>query len=136
MRRAHVQRSDALLQRQQRLVDLRALQARLTVVIRRVRAALAAGEVDEGKLPVRDLVGGALVVRRGAELKGVRSGVERRRGVSGLKPARDPGRRDAPGRKVLKDRRSPRVRGRTGTGVILERTFSFAAIRAATDGGI
>jgi hypothetical protein len=134
VRRAHVQRSDALLQRQQRLVDLRALQARLTVVIRRVRAALAAGEVDEGKLPVRDLVGGALVVRRGVELKGVRSGVERRRG-RGLK-ARDPGRRDAPGRKVLKDRRSPRVRGRTGTSVILERTFSFAAIRAATDGGI
>eukprot|EP00982_Pelagococcus_subviridis_P016675 31492-Pelagococcus_subviridis.AAC.8 len=30
----------------------------------------------------------------GVELKGVRSGVERRRGVSGLKPARDPGRRD------------------------------------------
>eukprot|EP00982_Pelagococcus_subviridis_P015589 31412-Pelagococcus_subviridis.AAC.17 len=38
-----------------------------------------------------------------------------RRGVSGLK-ARDPGRRDAPG-KVLKDRRSPRQRGRTGTSV-------------------
>ena len=45
-------------------------------------------------------------------MKGVRSGVERRRGVSGLK-ARDPGRRDAPGEKVLKDRRSPRRRGRT-----------------------
>eukprot|EP00982_Pelagococcus_subviridis_P008902 30886-Pelagococcus_subviridis.AAC.17 len=39
------------------------------------------------------------------ELKGVRSGVERRR-------ARDPGRRDAPGSKVLKDRRAPRRRGR------------------------
>ena len=50
----------------------------------------------------------------GVELKGVRSGVERRRG-RGLK-ARDPGRRDAPG-KVLKDRRSPRRRGRTGTSV-------------------
>ena len=50
----------------------------------------------------------------GVELKGVRSGVERRRG-RGLK-ARDPGRRDAPG-KVLKDRRSPRERGRMGTSV-------------------
>jgi hypothetical protein len=49
------------------------------------------------------------------EFIGVRNGVERRRGVSGLK-ARDPGRRDAPG-KVLKDRRSPRQRGRMGTSV-------------------
>ena len=47
-------------------------------------------------------------------MKGVRSGVERRRG-RGLK-ARDPGRRDTPG-KVLKDRRSPRRRGRMGTSV-------------------
>jgi hypothetical protein len=52
----------------------------------------------------------------GVELKGVRSGVEMRRGVSGLK-ARDPGRRESPGEKVLKDRRSPRRRGRTGTSV-------------------
>ena len=52
----------------------------------------------------------------GVELKGVRSGVEMRRGVSGLK-ARDPGRRESPGEKVFKDRRSPRGRGRTGTGV-------------------
>ena len=51
----------------------------------------------------------------GVDLKGVRSGVERRRGVSGLK-ARG-GRGDAPGEKVLKDRRSPRERGRTGTSV-------------------
>jgi hypothetical protein len=36
----------------------------------------------------------------GVESKGVRSGVERRRGVSGLKAARG-GRRDAPGEKVL-----------------------------------
>jgi hypothetical protein len=42
-------------------------------------------------------------------------GVQRHRGVSGLK-ARDPGRRDAPG-EVLKDRRSPRERGRMGTSV-------------------
>ena len=56
----------------------------------------------------------------GVELKGVRSGVERRRGVSGLK-ARDPGRRETTGEKVLKDRRSPRERGRMGTSVILER---------------
>jgi hypothetical protein len=35
--------------------------------------------------------------------KGVRSGVERRRGVSGLKAARGDGRRDPPGDKVLKD---------------------------------
>ena len=54
----------------------------------------------------------------GVELKGVRSGVERRRG-RGLK-ARDPGRTDTPG-KVLKERRSPRERGRMGTSVILER---------------
>eukprot|EP00982_Pelagococcus_subviridis_P004821 29351-Pelagococcus_subviridis.AAC.3 len=47
------------------------------------------------------------------ELKGVRSGVERRRG-RGLKAGG--GRRDAPG-KFLKDRRSPRERGRMGTGV-------------------
>ena len=51
-------------------------------------------------------------------MKGVRSGVERRRGASGLKPARDPdGRRDATGDKVLKKRRSPRRRGRMGTSV-------------------
>jgi len=55
----------------------------------------------------------------GVELKGVRSGVERRRGVSGLKPWR--GRRDATA-KVLKDRLSHRRRGRTGTGVKRERT--------------
>jgi len=50
----------------------------------------------------------------GVEFIGVRSGVERR-GGRGLK-ARDPGRRDTTG-KVLKDRRSPRRRGRTGTSV-------------------
>ena len=42
-------------------------------------------------------------------------GVQRRRGVSGLK-ARDPGRRERTA-KVLKDRRSPRRRGRMGTSV-------------------
>jgi hypothetical protein len=47
--------------------------------------------------------------------KGVRSGVERRRG-RGLK-AMDPGRRETTGKKVLKDRRSPRERGRMGTSV-------------------
>ena len=52
--------------------------------------------------------------RGGVELKGVRYGVERRRG-RGLK-ARGDGRRDAPG-KVLKERRSPRERGRMGTSV-------------------
>ena len=52
----------------------------------------------------------------GVELKGVRSGVERRRGVSGLK-ARDPGRRETTGRNVLKERRSPRGWGRMGTSV-------------------
>ena len=67
------------------------------------------------------VVGGGLFQGRsiqanvGVELKGVRSGVERRRGVSGLKPW-DPGRRETTG-KVLKDRRSPRERGRTGTSV-------------------
>ena len=55
---------------------------------------------------------------RCVELKGVRSGVERRRG-RGLK-ARG-GRRESPGSKVLKDQRSPRRRGRMGTSVILER---------------
>eukprot|EP00982_Pelagococcus_subviridis_P014865 31363-Pelagococcus_subviridis.AAC.16 len=49
----------------------------------------------------------------GVELKGVRSGVERRRGR--VSKARC-GRRDAPG-EVLKDRRSSRQRGRTGTSV-------------------
>ena len=53
----------------------------------------------------------------GAESKGVRGGVERHRGVSGSK-ARDLGRRETrAGEKVLKKRRSPRERGRTGTGV-------------------
>eukprot|EP00982_Pelagococcus_subviridis_P004533 29224-Pelagococcus_subviridis.AAC.2 len=52
----------------------------------------------------------------GVEFIGVRSGVERRRGVSGLK-AWDPGRRETPGEKVFKDRRSPRERGRMGTSV-------------------
>ena len=61
--------------------------------------------VDDRGLERRDV---------GVKLKGVRSGVERRRG-RGLK-ARDPGRRDAAG-KVLKDRRSPRERGRMGTSV-------------------
>eukprot|EP00982_Pelagococcus_subviridis_P011807 31121-Pelagococcus_subviridis.AAC.6 len=57
----------------------------------------------------------------GVELKGVRGGVERRRGVSsGLKPARG-GRRETPGEKVLKDRRSQRERGRTGTSAVIER---------------
>eukprot|EP00982_Pelagococcus_subviridis_P009106 30899-Pelagococcus_subviridis.AAC.8 len=46
----------------------------------------------------------------GRSLKGVRSGVERRRGTLG-------GERRPPGRKVLKDRRSPRRRGRMGTSV-------------------
>ena len=49
----------------------------------------------------------------GVELKGVRSGVERRR-WRGLKPGG--GRRDTTG-KVLKKRRSPRRRGRMGTSV-------------------
>ena len=48
------------------------------------------------------------------ELRGVRSGVERRRGR--VLKARDPGRRETPA-KVLKDRRSPRERGRMGTSV-------------------
>jgi hypothetical protein len=52
----------------------------------------------------------------GVEFKGVRSGVERRRGASGLK-ARDPGRRESPGEKVLKKRRPQRERGRMGTSV-------------------
>eukprot|EP00982_Pelagococcus_subviridis_P010127 30970-Pelagococcus_subviridis.AAC.5 len=76
----------------------------------------------------------------------MRGGVERRQGwsskaseaefkgvevcASGLKP-RDPGRRDAPGEKVLEDRRSPRRRGRTGTGARTER----ASAGINTDGG-
>ena len=50
----------------------------------------------------------------GVESKGVRSGVERRRGVSGSKTRG--GRRDTR-EKVLKERRSPRERGRMGTSV-------------------
>jgi len=42
-------------------------------------------------------------------------GVERRRSVSGLKAG--DGRRETTGEKVLKDRRSPRRRGRVGTGM-------------------
>eukprot|EP00982_Pelagococcus_subviridis_P004118 29071-Pelagococcus_subviridis.AAC.1 len=71
----------------------------------------------------------------GVELKGVRGGVKRQRG-RGLK-ARDV-RRDTPGRKVLKDRRSPRERGRMGTSVMtrshcwdrrdVERTFDGARL--------
>ena len=64
--------------------------------------------VDDRGLERRDV---------GVKLKGVRSGVERRRG-RGLK-ARDPGRRDAPG-KVIKERRAPRERGRMGTSVIVD----------------
>ena len=52
--------------------------------------------------------------RAGVSEEASRAGRRRgRRGVSGLKP-RDPGRRESPA-KVLKDRRSPRERGRTGT---------------------
>ena len=56
------------------------------------------------------------------DLKGVRSGVERRHGASGLglKPRGD-GRRDTPGDKVLKKRRAPRERGRMGTSVKCEK---------------
>jgi hypothetical protein len=46
--------------------------------------------------------------------------------------ARDPGRRDAPGEKVLKDRRSPRERRRTGTGATrthLERALQSVGAR-------
>ena len=50
--RAHVQRSDALLEREERLVDLGTLESGLAIVLVGVRAALAAGEVDEGKLAV------------------------------------------------------------------------------------
>jgi len=53
--------------------------------------------------------------RVGVEVKGVRSGVERRRGRV-LKASC--GRRETPpGKKFLKDRRSPRGRGRMGTSV-------------------
>ena len=51
----------------------------------------------------------------GVEFKGASVGVERRRGVSGLKPWR--AQRDTPGEKVLKERRSSRRRGRMGTSV-------------------
>eukprot|EP00982_Pelagococcus_subviridis_P006254 30020-Pelagococcus_subviridis.AAC.3 len=53
----------------------------------------------------------------GVELKGVAVC------ASELKP-RGGGRRDAPGSKVLKERRAPRRRGRMGTSVILERALS------------
>jgi hypothetical protein len=64
-------------------------------------------------LDVCGVDGGSARSDVGVELKGVRGGVERRRGVSGLK-ARC-GRRDAPGSKVLKERRAQRERGRMGT---------------------
>ena len=93
---------------------------------RRDVAALGQDRVRAGSKRARERGGDGGVVGRaegrsirsdvGVELKGVRSGVERRRGVSGLK-VRDPGRRESPGEKVFKDRRSPRGRGRTGTGV-------------------
>eukprot|EP00982_Pelagococcus_subviridis_P014431 31330-Pelagococcus_subviridis.AAC.12 len=71
----------------------------------------------------------------GVELKGVRGGVERRRGVSGLMKARGT-RRETPGEKVLKDRRSPRRRGRTGTSVIyVERASDVDAVDADGAGG-
>eukprot|EP00982_Pelagococcus_subviridis_P015684 31419-Pelagococcus_subviridis.AAC.2 len=54
------------------------------------------------------------MVHVGVEFKGVRSEVERRRG-RGLKARCE--RRETPGEKVLKDRRSPRQRGRMGTSV-------------------
>ena len=72
----------------------------------------------DARLGHRRLEGRGSVARSdifGAAFKGVRSGVERRRGVSGLK-ARDPGRRETTA-KVLKERRSPRERGRMGTSV-------------------
>ena len=55
-------------------------------------------------------------------------GVERRRGVSGLK-ARGDGRRETPA-EVLKDRRSQRQRGRMGTSVIYERASGASSIRS------
>eukprot|EP00982_Pelagococcus_subviridis_P001172 9574-Pelagococcus_subviridis.AAC.1 len=54
------------------------------------------------------------------EFKGVRGGVERRRGVSGLKANEawaEP--ETTSGGKVLKDRRSPRGRVRMGTGAMM-----------------
>mmetsp|Transcript_4238 Transcript_4238/g.13490 ORF Transcript_4238/g.13490 Transcript_4238/m.13490 type:complete len:263 (+) Transcript_4238:877-1665(+) len=46
-----VERPDALLESEQRLVDLRTLQPRLPVVVVRVRAPLAPRQVDERELP-------------------------------------------------------------------------------------
>eukprot|EP00982_Pelagococcus_subviridis_P012137 31146-Pelagococcus_subviridis.AAC.7 len=60
------------------------------------------------------------------QLKGVRSGVERRRGWA-LK-SRDPGRRDAPGDKILKERRASRRRRRTGTSVRKSRLKIFGPL--------
>eukprot|EP00982_Pelagococcus_subviridis_P015031 31375-Pelagococcus_subviridis.AAC.7 len=61
-------------------------------------ARLAVDERRVGEERRRDGLRG----NRPYELKGVRGGVERRRGVSGLK-ARGDGRRDAPGEKILKE---------------------------------
>eukprot|EP00982_Pelagococcus_subviridis_P007696 30708-Pelagococcus_subviridis.AAC.6 len=71
------------------------------------------GRPDPPSCDARFFSSSSGVERRQMELKGVRGKVERRRG-RGLK-ARC-GRRDTPG-KVLKDRRPPRRRGRTGTSV-------------------
>ena len=77
----------------------------------RVRAAVRAAV--GGEVRRRRGQGRSIQAKVGVELKGVRSGVERRRGR--VLKARCK-RRDAPG-KVLKERRSPRERGRMGTSV-------------------
>lgn len=45
-----VEGADALLQREQALVDVGTLHARLPVIIGRVRRALATGQIDEAEL--------------------------------------------------------------------------------------
>ena len=73
---AAIERADALLQRQEALVDLCALYAGLAVVLRRVRASLGPREVDEGKFAVN-----AFVVRARRVSKPLRN---HRRGNSSL----------------------------------------------------
>ena len=70
---------------------------------------------------------GTASCREGGRSRKASVDVVRRRGRAS-KGSRGDGRRDAPGEKVLKERRSPRRRGRMGTSVVIERACpSFAA---------
>jgi hypothetical protein len=83
------------------------------VVVEPRRVAVRDERVDER--PPRVEREASLYERSSGWSSKASDGVERHRGVSGLKAKG--GWRDTPGSKVLKDRRSPRRRGRMGTSV-------------------